>query len=112
MRGGHLLNKHPDIKVDGGDTQWSEHYNSNLEIYNVLHRLDLLSCMLKLARLDGIQFAEGTQNKVGSSKLRLAKPNNYAPVSHSMAGSSWPDRQLWSSLLSSWSLGLVCARIW
>jgi len=63
-----------------------EHYTSYLETYtNILYRLDLLSRTSELARLFGIQlfevFSRGSQFRVESSMLRLAKPRNYVPVS-------------------------------
>ena len=63
-----------------------EHYVSYLETYtNILYRLDLLSRTSELARLFGIQlfevFSRGSQFRVESSMLRLAKPRNYVPVS-------------------------------
>ena len=55
----------------------------------ILSRLDLVSRTAELARLFGIQLFEvisrGSQFRVESSMLRLAKPRNYVPVS--------PDRQ-------------------
>ena len=51
----------------------------------ILTRLDLLSRSSELARLFGIQlsevFSRGSQFRVESSMLRLAKPSNYVPVS-------------------------------
>jgi len=57
-----------------------------LETHNdIMSRLDLLSRTSELARLFGIQFYEvisrGSQFRVESSMLRLAKPRNYVPVS-------------------------------
>ena len=51
----------------------------------ILFRLDLLSRSAELARLFGIQlsevFSRGSQFRVESSMLRLAKPANFVPVS-------------------------------
>ena len=52
-----------------------------------MSKLDLLSRSSELARLFGIQlsevFSRGSQYRVESSMLRLAKPRNYIPVSPS-----------------------------
>ena len=65
-----------------------EHYIGQLSAYTeVMTRLDLLSRTSELARLFGIQlfevFSRGSQYRVESSMLRLAKPRNYVPVSPS-----------------------------
>ena len=65
-----------------------EHYIGQLLAYTeVMTRLDLLSRSSELARLFGIQlsevFSRGSQYRVESSMLRLAKPRNYIPVSPS-----------------------------
>ena len=63
-----------------------EHYVGRLQVQAaILTRLDLLSRSSELARLFGIQlsevFSRGSQFRVESSMLRLAKPSNYVPVS-------------------------------
>ena len=65
-----------------------EYYIGQLHSYTeVMTRLDLLSRSSELARLFGIQlsevFSRGSQYRVESSMLRLAKPRNYVPVSPS-----------------------------
>ena len=64
----------------------------------ILFRLDLLSRSAELARLFGIQlsevFSRGSQFRVESSMLRLAKPANFVPVSptrQQLAGQSAPE---------------------
>jgi DNA polymerase zeta len=76
-----------------------EHLAGRLEAQAaILHRLDLLARSSELARLFGIQLAEvfsrGTQFRVESSMLRLAKPANFVPVSPSrqqLAGQAAPE---------------------
>ena len=65
-----------------------EHYLGRLHTTAaILARLDLPSRTCELARLFGIQLAEvasrGSQFRVESSMLRLAKPANFVPVSPS-----------------------------
>ena len=64
----------------------------------VLTRLDLVARSCELARLFGIQMSEvasrGSQYRVESSMLRLAKPRNFVPVSPSreqLAGQAAPE---------------------
>ena len=64
----------------------------------ILFRLDLLSRSAELARLFGIQlsevFSRGSQFRVESSMLRLAKPANFVPVSptrQQLGGQSAPE---------------------
>ena len=64
----------------------------------ILSRLDLLSRSSELARLFGIQlsevFSRGSQFRVESSMLRLAKPSNFVPVSptrQQLAGQAAPE---------------------
>ena len=65
-----------------------DHFLGQLHAYTeVLARLDLVSRSAELARLFGIQlsevFSRGSQYRVESSMLRLAKPRNYVAVSPS-----------------------------
>ena len=77
-------------------TQWWSNYKTRLRVVEhwvgriqtmaaILFRLDLLSRSAELARLFGIQlsevFSRGSQFRVESSMLRLAKPANFVPVS-------------------------------
>ena len=76
-----------------------EHYLGQLSAYTeVMARLDLLSRSSELARLFGIRlfevFSRGSQYRVESSMLRLAKPSNYVPVSpnrQQLAGQAAPE---------------------
>lgn len=66
-----------------------EHYIYRVEaIIKLMDQLDLIGRTSELARLFGIQFYEvlsrGSQFRVESMMLRLAKPMNYIPVSPSV----------------------------
>ncbi|XP_066995085.2 uncharacterized protein PolZ1 [Anabrus simplex] len=67
----------------------AEHYLLRVRgIVKILDQLDLVARTSELARLFGIQFYEvlsrGSQFRVESMMLRLAKPLNYVPVSPSI----------------------------
>ncbi|XP_011498126.1 PREDICTED: DNA polymerase zeta catalytic subunit [Ceratosolen solmsi marchali] len=65
-----------------------DHYtNKVIGVHRILHHLDIINRTSEHARLYGIQFYEvfsrGSQFRVESMMLRLAKPLNYIPVSPS-----------------------------
>nr|CAD7426301.1 unnamed protein product [Timema monikensis] len=66
-----------------------EHYLTRVDgLVNLLGQLDLIARTSELARLFGIQFYEvfsrGSQFRVESMMLRLAKPMNFVPVTPSI----------------------------
>nr|CAD7571397.1 unnamed protein product [Timema californicum] len=66
-----------------------EHYLTRVDgLVNLLDQLDLIARTSELARLFGIQFYEvlsrGSQFRVESMMLRLAKPMNFVPVTPSI----------------------------
>ena len=83
--GGVLLGKcHHSLNSMFSDISFQGRLHAYTE---VLTRLDLVARSCELARLFGIQmsevFSRGSQYRVESSMLRLAKPQNYVPVSPS-----------------------------
>ncbi|XP_015597697.1 DNA polymerase zeta catalytic subunit isoform X2 [Cephus cinctus] len=94
-----MKERHPCPSFETLTTWWSErnprtrwkvvdHYITRvLGVFKILDQLDLIGRTGELARLFGIQFYEvfsrGSQFRVESMMLRLAKPLNYVPVSPS-----------------------------
>ncbi|XP_073483194.1 DNA polymerase zeta catalytic subunit isoform X1 [Aquarana catesbeiana] len=78
-----------DHKSDVYRWRMTEHYMSRVHgILQLLEHLDLIGRTSELARLFGIQFlhvlTRGSQYRVESVMLRIAKPMNYIPVTPSI----------------------------